>query len=290
MHEASFEKMRAFRAAYITLDSERPLRVLDVGSGCGEGSLSYRELFSPPDFSYTGLDVAQGHNVDLVPEDTFQWSELDNESFDIVISGQMLEHNPYFWISCAEIARVLVQGGLTAVIAPSSGHPHRYPFDCWRFYPDSWSSICQYTGLDLMETYRERIAWNMVVPGTYWRDAMMIARKPFFADMIAQSSFYDRIDTIVSTRVAAPQPAKGRKVLGPAGQRYEAAQTVPSSRAALRPPRVAVLASKEYQKLKSQRLVEALRRRFSARDARLSTARGEALAPWPDVTPESQIR
>ena len=281
MHQASFEKMRAFRAAYVSRTPERPLRVLDVGSGCGEGSTNYRQLFGPPDFDYTGLDVVEGHNVDVVPADPFQWGELETESFDIVISGQMLEHNPYFWISCAEMARVLVQGGLTVIIAPSAGMAHRYPYDCWRFYPDSWPSICQYTGLELVETYREKIVWNRVVSGTYWLDAMMVARKPVFADAAAESSFYQRIDAIVSTRVAAPQRAPGGKRLGPTGRQYEEAQTIPPRQAILRPTSVAVLAQREYRRLKSQRLVKAVRRRFWARDDRFSAARGEAQTPWP---------
>src|SRR5271165_2646961 len=198
MHEASFEKMRAIRAAYAA-PATKPTKVLDVGSGCGEGSLSYRRLFPPPAYEYVGLDMSPGHNVDFVPDDIFRWDSLPTESFDLVISGQMLEHNPYFWITMAEIARVTAQGGKVAIIAPSTGFPHRFPLDCWRFYPDSWLAVCNYVGLELIERYRERSSWRMSIPGTYWRDAMMVARKPAFDNDAARLSFYRRLEAIVST-------------------------------------------------------------------------------------------
>ena len=126
VHEASFEKMRAFRNVYLKPIAEHPVRVLDVGSGTIPGTPSYRDLYAGPDFEYVGLDIEEGPNVDRVPADPFSWGELATESFDVVISGQTFEHNPFFWITAAEIARVLAQDGLVAIIAPSAGHVHRF--------------------------------------------------------------------------------------------------------------------------------------------------------------------
>ncbi len=121
VEEASFEKIRAFRSAYVSANSKRPIRVLDVGSGGRPGLLSFRELFAPPKFDYVGLDIDEFHNVDFVPGDPFCWTEIESESFDLVVSGSMLEHNPYFWITVAEIARVMAQDALAVLIAPSTG-------------------------------------------------------------------------------------------------------------------------------------------------------------------------
>ena len=167
MHEASFEKMRAVRSAYFSPD------VRSAQFGCStlvRGALrvplTYGELFNAPSFNYVGLDIMEGHNVDVVPEDIFSWETLTTESFELVVSGQMLEHNPYFWVTLAEMARVAVAGGLIVCIAPSTGNPHRFPYDCWRFYPDSWASMCEYIGLELVEAYRERKSWWKTIPGT----------------------------------------------------------------------------------------------------------------------------
>jgi hypothetical protein len=90
VHASSYEKMRAFRTSHV----KDGARVLDVGSSARPGTLSYRSLFSSCD--YVGLDIAETGNVDFVPADPFAWTELESESFDVVISGQTFEHNPYF--------------------------------------------------------------------------------------------------------------------------------------------------------------------------------------------------
>jgi SAM-dependent methyltransferase len=271
MHEASFEKMRAIRAVY-AMPASAPLRVLDVGSGCIEGSLSYRRLFPPPAYEYVGLDMNAGHNVDFVPDDIFRWESATTESFDLVISGQMLEHNPFFWITMAEIARVAKQGGIVAIIAPSTGFPHRFPIDCWRFYPDSWLALCSYVGLELVEKYRERSSWRMSIPGTYWRDAMMVARKPVFDNDFSRRTFYERLDTIVSTRTQLSDAPNGR---GPAAALYERAHKMNVARVAWRPSHLWHLASQEAGKLRERPRVRAVRRRIWEIDGRRALERGE---------------
>ena len=184
------------------------------------GTISYRDLFGTPDFEYVGLDVEAGHNVDIVPDDPFCWTDIAAESFDIVISGQAFEHNPYFWITAAEIARVLVPNGLTAVIAPSAGSVHRFPYDCWRFYPDSWAATSAYVGLDLVESFTEQPAADRPIGGTrHWLDAMMIARKP----EACGADFYGRLEAIVAMR---PRTPLAEPKAGPAAQAYKDAHTL----------------------------------------------------------------
>jgi SAM-dependent methyltransferase len=123
-------KIAAVRDAYPPSMNVR-WRVLEVGSMSYSDHDTYRNLFSEGSYEYIGLDIVPGPNVDVVPADPYSWDELESESFDLVISGQAFEHNPYFWIPCAEVSRVLKVGGLTAIIAPSAGGQHRCRFDCW---------------------------------------------------------------------------------------------------------------------------------------------------------------
>ncbi len=271
MHEASFEKMRAVRNTYVTSAMARPVRVLDIGSGSGEGSLTYRDLFPEPDFTYAGLDIVQGPNVDIVPADTFAWTELASESFDLVISGQTFEHNPYFWITAAEIARVLTPGGLAVIIAPSSGKVHRHPYDCWRFYPDSGAAICAYVGLDLAESLIEHPSRQRPIGGDrQWHDALIVAHKPTFPAAVERESFYARIDAIVATRTSSPPTAEPEA--GPAASAYLAAFTLdrPASTRARRffvrhaPPWMGRLRNQVRGGIRSE-----------------THARGAAAFPWP---------
>jgi hypothetical protein len=90
VHESSYEKIRAFRDEYLR-DADRTLRILDVGSGSEVGARSYRDLFVARGFEYTGLDLESGPNVDLVPIDPFDWTEVQTSSFDAVIRSGRAE-------------------------------------------------------------------------------------------------------------------------------------------------------------------------------------------------------
>jgi SAM-dependent methyltransferase len=268
--------MRAFRDTYFLERDRDPLRVLDVGS-MGDRASSYRALFRPPDFEYVGLDLAEGPNVDLVPADPYRWDTLRTESFDLVISGQAFEHNPYFWITMAEIARVLVQGGLTAIIAPSAGPVHRHPFDCWRFYPDSWSVLCQYVGMELAESAVDDGSWRKMVPGTMaWRESFMVARKPTFVDEGVRDAFYGDIEAIARTRKALPEPqdVDGAR---PAVSRYERVHALPVS-TALRIQPERVLARILFRIGAGNTRIS---RHLYANSERFARNRGERASPWP---------
>ncbi len=122
--------------------------VLDVGAG-GPGGV-YRSQWEAAGWSYFGVDLGPGPDVDLVLPDPHVFPFADNE-FQAVISGQMLEHNPMFWMTFLEMSRVLCPGGLMIHIAPSRGREHRAPLDCWRFYRDGMQAIADWTGLELVE-------------------------------------------------------------------------------------------------------------------------------------------
>jgi SAM-dependent methyltransferase len=272
MHEASFEKMRAFRNAYLTA-LPAPIRVLDVGAGGQDTNQSYRPLFPTPTFEYVGLDLEESQNAGFVPEDPFSWAELPAESFDVVISGQTFEHDPFFWITAAEIARVLTQDGLVAVIAPSGGYVHRYPLDCWRFYPDSWRALCAYVGLELEESYVESSAQTRVLHGLdEWHDALMVARKPQLADD-AKEAYYRRLAAIVGTRIPAPTGGPER---GAAATAYESAHELGTWEWPIR--KMELLASRPFS---STRMPARYRKRYWAHLRRVSRTRGEKALPWP---------
>lgn len=199
MHEASRLKAEYFLKHFAEEFPGSPGRnqVLEVGSRSYELQDTYKPLFPEDKYVYTGLDIQEGPNVDLVPGHNFLWKEIENESFDLCISGQTFEHNPYFWVTFAEIARVLSPGGYLCIIAPGAGPVHRYPYDCWRFYPDSWRSLCSLTGLTLVEDYFEQDDIASMVPGGKWRDSAVIAKKPVLDD-IARIGFYDQLDKIAA--------------------------------------------------------------------------------------------
>jgi SAM-dependent methyltransferase len=176
--------MQAFRDAYLADAKNAPLKILDVGSASIEGGVTYRDLFASAAWNYLGLDADRAPNVDLVVKDPYHWRELADASFDVVVSGQAFEHIEWPWLTIMEIARVLKPAGLAAITAPSSGHVHRYPTDCWRYYPDGFPALAKYAGLSLIENDVDfSYAFG---ESAVWGDAFTILQKPFQSDDEAQ--------------------------------------------------------------------------------------------------------
>lgn len=151
MHKESYDIMRYLVDTY--LDKTTRLDVLDVGSFSVNGS--YKPLFNHPNWNYSGLDITEGPNVDYVSKGLYDFG-LEKQ-FDVVISGNCLEHveAPWKWIH--EIEKVTKKGGLVFIITPFSVEEHRYPVDCWRILPDGYRYLMEKEGdFTILETKLNR--------------------------------------------------------------------------------------------------------------------------------------
>lgn len=167
--------MTQFMRKYLSDFTNKEISILDIGSQDVNGN--YKNLFKNPKWKYYGLDIVAGENVDIVVKDIYRWKEIKTRSFDVVISGQALEHVEFFWITILEIVRVLKNNGLLCLIVPSSGPEHRYPKDCWRFFPDGLKALANYSYLEPIEAFN---CWeNFVIDGeaNEWKDSVLIAKK-----------------------------------------------------------------------------------------------------------------
>jgi len=182
MHLSSYEKMKAFIDAYLIKYINEPLKILEVGSRVIPPQISQKSLFENKNWVYKGLDIEYGENVDFVPSDPYDWVEIDDNSFDVVISGQTFEHIPYFWITAFEIGRVLKDGGLAIIIAPSTGTEHRFPYDAFRYFPDGFIKLSEYMGFKPIEAYWQYEDLFYEDGSDYNRDCCIIMQKPFFSD------------------------------------------------------------------------------------------------------------
>ena len=143
--------------------------VLDIGGADVNGS--YRDVFSGPQYRYRAADIAAGEGVDIVLDDPYH-VPLADASVDIVLSGQMLEHCEYFWLAFQEMVRLVKPDGFIFLIAPSAGPIHRYPVDCYRFYPDAYSALARFSGCHLVDVWRdERGPWQDLV-GVFRKTAL----------------------------------------------------------------------------------------------------------------------
>jgi len=174
MHLSSYQNMQYFVKKYLDSLRKSKINILDVGSCDVNGT--YRDLFKNKNWNYTGLDMERGKNVDIVPDNKYEWREIKDLQFDVVVSGQAFEHIEFFWLTIKEISRIMKNNAFLCIIAPSSGYEHKYPVDCWRFYPDGMRSLAKYANLKTLEAFAD---WNNKdkIIDEVWKDCVLIAQK-----------------------------------------------------------------------------------------------------------------
>lgn len=92
-------------------------RVLEVGSLNINGTV--RDFFS--NCLYTGVDVAPGNDVDIVAQG--QDLSFPDGSFDVTVSAECFEHNPYWKETFDNMVRMTRKGGLVAFTCAAEGRP-----------------------------------------------------------------------------------------------------------------------------------------------------------------------
>ena len=182
MHPSAMNLGKAFFDTYAEGILEG--RVIDLGSQDVYGSL---KSVCPAHLAYTGVDFVAGKGVDIVLDDPYVLP-FENNSVDVIVSSSVFEHAEMFWLIFLEIIRVLKPEGLFYLNVPSNGPFHRYPVDCWRFYPDSgnalvkWAQRNHYDPL-LLESFTAR------QDGDVWNDFVAV----FLKDKACLSRHTDRM-------------------------------------------------------------------------------------------------
>jgi SAM-dependent methyltransferase len=106
--------------------------VLEVGSRNVNGSA--QEFLRPFAGKYVGIDIEEGEGVDLVLSVHNAARILGKESFDIVLSTEMLEHVEDWRSAISNMKAVVKPGGLIVITTRSIGFAyHEFPGDFWRY-------------------------------------------------------------------------------------------------------------------------------------------------------------
>ena len=172
MHKSSYLKMKYFKNTYLNPDEE--LKILDIGSFDKTGDFNYGLILNEEKWTYHGLDLREGNNIDIVVENPYDWkNEIENESYDVIVSGQAFEHIEFFWLTLEEIKRVLKPGGFFFLIVPSTGPVHRNPYDCYRFNEDAMKSMAKYINFNVIEA-----GTNLDKISHPWYDTFLVSKKP----------------------------------------------------------------------------------------------------------------
>ena len=185
-----------FGARSFTTDEVKGKDVVEVGSRDVNGSL--RSIITAWGANrYIGLDILQGPGVDVVCRAEEVTDKLGENSFDIVISTEMLEHIENWREAISNIKRVCKPGGIVLLTTRSQGYGyHGYPYDFWRYGTDDMKEI--FADFEILELEEDPEA-----PGVFVK-----ARKPqrFAETNLSSYALYSilRKKRIVSTADAFP--------------------------------------------------------------------------------------
>jgi SAM-dependent methyltransferase len=164
-------------------------RVLDYGCAAGP----YRDLIGPG-LEYVGADIAgnPGADVELADDGTVP---LPGDSFDVVLSTQVLEHveDPLLYLS--ECRRLLRPGGALVLTTHGIMYFHKDPEDFWRWTSDGLAKVVGQAGLEV--TDRRGILGLAAAAVQLFQDATLprlpkSVRRPYIMFMQAAAKGIDR--------------------------------------------------------------------------------------------------
>lgn len=112
-HKSQMDYIRFLKQLFPSYFQDK--RVLEIGSLDISGSI--RQLFDRCD--YVGLDVAPGKGVDVVCQG--QEYDAPDASFDVVVSCEVMEHNPYWTNTIRNMVRLCKPNGMVVITCATLG-------------------------------------------------------------------------------------------------------------------------------------------------------------------------
>ena len=102
MHESALQSFKYFKEKYLdSIISEKPIHLIEIGSYSVNSNI--RSIIeNDKKFKYTGLDIEEGPNVDIVLNDPYKLP-YENNTIDFIVSMSTFEHTDFFWLTYLEM-------------------------------------------------------------------------------------------------------------------------------------------------------------------------------------------
>ena len=125
------------------------LRVLEIGPN--KLPSAFQEILREERITWHTLDLSFRNDIPLTYKAADEYTfPIPDNSYDIVLSANVIEHVRKIWRWMQEVARVTKPGGHVITIAPVSWEYHEDPVDCWRIYPEGMKALCEDAGLNVL--------------------------------------------------------------------------------------------------------------------------------------------
>jgi SAM-dependent methyltransferase len=153
MHLNTQLLFRKYALSYITGN----IKVLEVGATemptdfsiiCTDENIIWHTLTVDFDI-YKDKEYTKPSDAHIISSDCYKYP-IDDETYDIVISSNVMEHvqDILKWVS--ELKRITKKGGLIITILPLSYPYHEDPIDCWRIYPEGMKYLFEKFDMKLL--------------------------------------------------------------------------------------------------------------------------------------------
>jgi SAM-dependent methyltransferase len=110
------------------------LRAIEFGSHDPDGGFRSVVDLHGGFSDYIGIDLREGPGIDAICEAEQAVDRFGEESFDLVIASELLEHVRDWRLVVSNLKRVCRPGGVIVVSTRSRGRPyHAAPYDFWRY-------------------------------------------------------------------------------------------------------------------------------------------------------------
>jgi SAM-dependent methyltransferase len=116
----------------------------------------YQKIVNQPGIQWETLELAPADHITYVATNEYSFPIPDN-TFDIVVSGNVIEHVKKIWTWMRELTRITKPGGLVVTVNPVNWAYHANPVDCWRIFPDGMRALHAEAGLTTTVAVYERL-------------------------------------------------------------------------------------------------------------------------------------
>jgi len=130
------------------------MRVLEIGPEAIPST--YQKTVADDSILWHTLDMGNAPSLTYRASSEYEFP-VESESYDIVLSGQVIEHVRKIWRWMNELARVCKNGGLVVTINPVSWPYHEAPIDCWRMYPEGMRALYEDASLRVRLSHWESL-------------------------------------------------------------------------------------------------------------------------------------